>query len=629
MSFLSPLFLIGSLAAAVPIVLHLLRREPEPRVKFAAVRLLRGAPVEYTDRRRIRELLLLALRVSALVLLALAFARPFLASATAVQSGAATIVVLDTSYSMSAPGAFERARGLAKNAIDRAGSGDLVGVVTFSDAATVASPLGSDRALALSAIEEARPGFGATRFRGALSAAVQALGGRRGTIVIVTDLQESGWDAGDRASVPESTRIELADVGGVRSNFAVTAIRAAGDRVIASLRNSGDAARQTRAVLTLDGRPAGESSVTMAPHATIEVELGGVATASTATVTIDDREGIAADNVRYALLDSASRPALLIVTPNGDLGRDAFYIQEALSAGSAGGRSYRAAAVTAGRLSTLETEPLRENAAIILLSTRGLERRGREALASYVRRGGGLLMAVGPDVDGEVVADLLGTDVPLRIAPVPDVKPLERSLTPIDVRHPLFASFGSSVATLGLVVFRRVAHIEGVACQTIARLTTGEAAVLDCEAGEGRAIILASDLDNRWNDFPLRPTFVPFVHETLRYLTSGQRQARELFVADVPAGVPPTPGFAMMSGAGEASVAPRRVAVNVDPRESDLTRMSVDEFQAAVTRLKDVAVSESRVEARQQEDRQHLWTYALGLMLAVLVVESLVASRTA
>ena len=530
---------------------------------------------------------------------------------------------------MSAPGAFARAKGLAKNAIDRAGSGDLVGVVTFSDVPTVASPLGSDRALALSAVDAAAPGFGATRYRGALSAAVQALGGRRGTIVIVTDLQESGWDAGDRAPVPESTRIELADVGGVRSNLAVTAIRAAGDRVIASLRNSGDAARQTRAVLTLDGRAAGESPVTVAPHATTEVEFGGAAAASTASVTIDDREGVAADDVRYALLDGASRPALLIVTPNGDLGRDAFYIQEALSAGSAGGRFYRAAAVTAGRLSTLETAPLRENAAIVLLSTRGLERRGREALASYVRSGGGLLMAVGPDVDGEVAADVLGNDVPLRITPVRDVKPLERSLTPIDVRHPLFQSFGSSVSTLGLVVFRHVAHIEGAACQTIARLTTGEAAVLNCEVGEGRAIVLASDLDNRWNDFPLRATFVPFVHETLRYLTSGQPRARELFVADVPAGVPPTPGFATLSAAGGASVASRRVAVNVDPRESDLTRMSVDEFQGAVTRLKEVAVSEGRVEARQQEDRQHLWTYALGLMLAVLAVESLVASRTA
>ncbi len=181
---------------------------------------------------------------------------------------------------MSAPGAFARARELARNAINRAGSGDLVGVVTFSDAPAVASPLGPDRAFSLSAIDAATPGFGATRYRGALSAAVQALGGRRGTIVVVTDLQESGWDAGDRASVPESARIEIADVGAVRSNLAVTAVRAAGDRVIASVRNSGDVARETRARLTLDGRPAGESPVTVGPHATTEVEFAGAAKAS-------------------------------------------------------------------------------------------------------------------------------------------------------------------------------------------------------------------------------------------------------------------------------------------------------------------------------------------------------------
>ena len=91
MSFLSPLFLAGALAAAVPIVLHLLKREPEPRVKFPAVRLLKQAPVEYTENRRLRELLLLALRVTAFALLALAFARPFLATA-AVASAGATIV---------------------------------------------------------------------------------------------------------------------------------------------------------------------------------------------------------------------------------------------------------------------------------------------------------------------------------------------------------------------------------------------------------------------------------------------------------------------------------------------------------------------------------------------------------
>src|SRR5437762_9255580 len=103
MVFLSPVFLFGSIAAAIPIVLHLLKREPEPRVKFAAVKLLKRAPVEYTERRRIRELLLLALRVAAIVCLALAFARPFLAAGAAIGSTGATLVALDTSYSLSAP----------------------------------------------------------------------------------------------------------------------------------------------------------------------------------------------------------------------------------------------------------------------------------------------------------------------------------------------------------------------------------------------------------------------------------------------------------------------------------------------------------------------------------------------
>ena len=46
--------------------------------------------------------------------------------------------------------------------------------------------------------------------------------------------------------------------------------------------------------------------------------------------------------------------------------------------------------------------------------------------------------------------------------------------------------------------------------------------------------------------------------------------------------------------------------------------MSVDDFQSAVTRLKDAGGSEARVEARQQEDRQHLWQYALALMALLL-----------
>jgi hypothetical protein len=106
--------------------------------------------------------------------------------------------------------------------------------------------------------------------------------------------------------------------------------------------------------------------------------------------------------------------------------------------------------------------------------------------------------------------------------------------------------------------------------------------------------------------------------------------------------VPPKPGIVTLeddppsrsptASAGRRETAPtaraRRVAINVDPREVDPSRLTADEFQSAVTRLKDTTATQVRVEARQQEDRQHVWQYVLIAMLAVLAVEGWVASRT-
>src|SRR5439155_8806610 len=131
-----------------------------------------------------------------------------------------------------------------------------VGGVTFSDEAELAAKPTVDRALAKSAIDEAAVSFGATRYRTALSTAGQQLdtaAGARGTIVVVTDLQEIGWDAGDRAAVPEGARIEVADVGALPANLAVTAVRPLGDRVVATIRNVGPA-REAHARLAVEGR---------------------------------------------------------------------------------------------------------------------------------------------------------------------------------------------------------------------------------------------------------------------------------------------------------------------------------------------------------------------------------------
>ena len=637
MIFLAPWFLAGAAVAAVPLILHLLKREPEPRVKFAAVNLLKNAPVEHSDRHRLRELLLLALRVAALVLLAIAFARPFVRSGRPVGGADVTIIALDTSYSLSAPGRFERAKQLAMQAIDRVPSGGRVGVVTFADDAQFVARPTVDRALAKSAIDEAVVSAGATRYRAALSTAAQQLGqaadGGRATIVVVTDLQEIGWDTGDRAAVPQDARIEIADVGALPANLAVVSVRPLTDRVVATIRNTGPA-RDVRARLAVEGRAPVDQRMAIAANQSADVVFAGGFSGSGAalSVAVDDPDGIQADNVRYAVLGGSNRTTVAVVTGTGDVSREAFYVQQALGVPTpGGGAAYQVVPLSGAQLSAMAPADIASHAAVLLLSTRGLERRGRELVAQYVRGGGGLLVAAGPEVDGDVVADALGAGAALKIVTVPAMTPAPRSLAPADVRHPIFRPFAANAATLGLVTFQDVARVGGEGCQTLARFTTGEAALVECPAGDGRALVIASDLDNRWNDFPLHATFVPFLHEAVRYLASAEMHASEYLVAEAPPGARRTPGIVtLVDGHGGAAPAvPRRVAVNVDVRESNPARLTPDDFQSAVTRLKDLGATEARTGAVEQEDRQQLWRYALALLALLVAVEGVVASRTA
>ena len=569
------------------------------------------------------------MRVAALILLALTFARPFIASGVALGNAHATVVALDTSYSMSAPGVFERARQLAKSAIEHTPAGELIGVLTFADSAQVVAKPSVDRVLALAGIDAARPGFGATHYRGALNTAVEALGGRPGSIVVVTDLQESGWDAGNNAAIPDSVRIEIADVGPLPANLAVTSARADGNRITASVRNNSDSAREASVHLALDGVSVGDVLAAIGPQASAEVTFAGTAKATTAAVTVDDPTGIQADNVRYLVLGGPKSQTILVVTDTGMVDREAFYVQQALTVDAADSRSYQVVGASPAQVSSWDADRASANLAIVLLSTRGLERRGREVLAAFVGRGAGILIAAGRDVDGDVVADVLGREAPLRIVTGIERKPVERALAPTDGRHPVFRSFDARAATLGLVRFRRVSRIEGTGCQVIARFTTGESALLECAVGDGRALVLASDLDNEWNDFPLHASFVPFLHEAIRYVGGNRPHVDDYLVGEVPTGVPAMPGIARMPDATNIGRPSRPIAVNVDSRESDPTRLSPAEFQQAVTRMTDGRVSEARAERSQQEDRQLLWRYSLILMIGVLAIEGLVASRTA
>ena len=76
MSFLAPLFLAGLLAIALPVWLHRLQTESSERKPFSSAMLLETSEQRIHVRKQLKYLALLALRILALVLVAMAFAGP-------------------------------------------------------------------------------------------------------------------------------------------------------------------------------------------------------------------------------------------------------------------------------------------------------------------------------------------------------------------------------------------------------------------------------------------------------------------------------------------------------------------------------------------------------------------------
>ena len=618
LAFLSPLFLVGAAAAAIPIAVHLFYRRAEPLVEFAAMRYLRRAPVEQSRRRRLRELVLLALRVTALVLLACAFARPYVSESVAALNGDATMVLIDTSASLSAPGQFDQARGRAERVVREAPPTHAIGIMAFAGGSDLIAPLSQDRAGALSAVERLKPGAGATRYRAALRRAAEAFEGRSGRIVVITDLQQSGWDAAGEGGVPRGIAVELEDIGGLSANLAITSLRAEAAEAVAIVQNFSPRPAAEQVVFAVDDRRIGAVPLRLAPGGSAEarVPMDGLAS-GVLSAAIADPEGYLADNARYAVLDAAEAISVLAVTTTGQPSQ-ALYFERALAvAEGAGGFRFRA--LSGEAFSALDADALDDVDVIAIVSTRGLDRRGRDWLAPFVRSGGGLLLTAGPDVEPARLRQVLdGIVVTSWIVRPAQASEQTLSFAPDDSRHPVFRLLGGA-GTLGNVSFARAALIDAPAsADVIARYSDGSPAMVEERTPGGRVLLFGSDLNYRWNDFPLQPAFVPFIHETLRYLASPRTPRSEYPVGNLQAAIGSAPGIVERHG--------RRVAVNTDPGESDPARMSAHAFLAGVSGLNTAAAQQTHSGARQ-EDSQGLWWYGLMLMVVSLAAEGVLGRR--
>jgi hypothetical protein len=116
----------------------------------------------------------------------------------------------------------------------------------------------------------------------------------------------------------------------------------------------------------------------------------------------------------------------------------------------------------------------------------------------------------------------------------------------------------------------------------------------------------------------LSPSFLPFLHDAVAYLAAREADARQFVVGEAPAGVAPAPGAHLLADG-------RRVAVNVDARESVIDLVTDEEVTAAVVAAP--AGMPAAARALAEEAAQAWWWYLVVAVLAVIIVEGAVGAR--
>jgi hypothetical protein len=607
---LTPAFLAGLAALAIPVLVHLVRRERREPIEFPSLMFLSRIPQPVVKRRSIRDRWLLALRALAIILLVGAFARPFVerpqhAAAADATAAREVVILVDRSQSMSHGDRWQRAVAAARTVIDGLGGSDRATLAFFDASAHVAAPSTTDRARLRQALDGAAPGAAATRYATALRVAESVLAASplpRLEAVLISDFQRTGWEGSAGVRLPPGARLTPVPVGGDDVvNLVVTGVtldraRVTGrERVTATaqLRLYGAQPVRAEVVLEVDGRTVQTQRVA--------VPAGGTAAVTFAPLTLGDAaaravvraagEALSGAHAFHFVLAPEPGLRLLLVQPAG---RDAgLYLRRALEIA-------HEAPVNIGAVQDrMPTAAELARADVVLLNDilPRADEAGRRLLA-WVEAGGGVILAAGERTAAAPwsdVARVLAGGTPGRVAD--RVAEGGARLGYIDYSHPVFEPFRAPRAGgFGGARFYRyravpAADARAVAGDTaspaaavLARFDDGGAALVERRVGRGRALVWGSTLDTYWTSLALEPVFLPLVHQLVRHAAGRSPQrpwhtvGQIVDVTDSPRGAWPggEPGArpGAQHGAGDGALlvtAPSGRAADIDAARGLLT----------------------------------------------------------
>ena len=554
MGFLNPIFLLGILAAAVPLILHLWRRRQAKTVDFSSLMFLLAAHRQNVRRIQLKHLLILLLRVLIIVLIALALARPLLKNRFAF-AGARTktsvVIILDNSYSMGYQGIrggrFEVAKEIALEVAQSLERGDSASVILMSD---IPDPLflklTKDLNQVREAIRDSQVSYRATLVPPSLEMAhdlLEASNDPNKEIYLISDFNRNGWVQWNRVPNRSGARIFLVPLDDeVTDNTSIEEVHASNQLISLGLPielgvaigvDSDAPLTDTTLTLFINGQKrrsispqaAGNESVSLA--FTHQFESPGTHTGYLELTT--DRLPI--DNRRYFVFDVYGQIRVLCV------GDQTMYLVLALDPALRGhpntGSSFLPATAPLAALESLTT--LTEYDLLILGDVPAFSVRVQQQLQAFMRAGKGVIYFVGGDVDTtsyNTFADWLPANVEQSITWQPPV-----TLSNYKTDSPIFEVFKDEdfAGQYAPQFYHGLKLSPAGDARIVAELSDGTPFLIERTIDQGIALLFnVSAAQSAASNLLVSPHFLPLLQQAVLYTKAVQSASQKNLIVGQP-----------------------------------------------------------------------------------------------
>ena len=537
MSFLNPYLLFGSLALAIPVLIHLVRREKSEIIPFSSLMFLLKVPKRSIRQQHMKNLLLMALRLLLLALLVGAFARPYMTQpakpVASANSNRGTVLMLDTSYSMRYGDNFEKMKTEAKKRIDALRDTDRMAIVTFNTNASMLSRPTSDKNALKAAVDTLEPSFGGTVYYDAFTLADRALnqfGGDQKQLIVISDFQKNGWNRSSRESViGHDVKVETVNLA-VKdwNNLGIESVavdptsftRMYSGRLVARIRNyDKNKPIEVPVSVSLNDKEVNRKNVTISANSSALAEFTGFDLQlgfAKGRVRIEHQDPLMADNDFLFVIERREKLNVLVV----DAGRakQSLYLRQAFT--SLPDLPFEVTTITE---SAVTPEELAKHEVLIINDVPRLSDKIRDKLDELRKTGQGQLIILGENAE----TSWWNSYAKLPVKAVQKIfvehdrgKP-SVSITTYDRNHAIFKPFEKSTrVALNSAQFFAYVEVEAKpGAVVLAKYEDGSPVLVESGKDDHGMIVFNSGVDSKWNDFPLKPAFLPLFHEMIRYLS--------------------------------------------------------------------------------------------------------------